>query len=66
MITGGGGHRITVTATPARHGALGTNLLSGPTIGFMLEWPGQEFGGLYISGDTVWFGGIEDVARRFR
>jgi L-ascorbate metabolism protein UlaG (beta-lactamase superfamily) len=66
VVTGDDGRRITVTATPARHGSLGSSVLSGPTIGFLLEWPGQEHGGLYISGDTVWFGGIDDIARRFQ
>ncbi len=58
--------RITVTATPARHGVPGISLLSGPAIGFMLEWAGQEHGGLYFSGDTVYFGGIDRIARRFQ
>jgi L-ascorbate metabolism protein UlaG (beta-lactamase superfamily) len=66
VVTGGEGRRITVTATPARHGSPGISLLSGPTIGFMLEWPGQTHGGLYVSGDTVWFGGIERIAGRFQ
>jgi L-ascorbate metabolism protein UlaG (beta-lactamase superfamily) len=66
VITGAESRRITITATPARHGAPGISLLSGPTIGFLLEWPGQENGGLYISGDTVWFSGIEAIAERFQ
>jgi L-ascorbate metabolism protein UlaG (beta-lactamase superfamily) len=65
-VLGGSGTRVTVTATPARHGTPGVNLLSGPTIGFFLEWPGQEHGGLYVSGDTVFFGGIKKIARRFQ
>jgi L-ascorbate metabolism protein UlaG (beta-lactamase superfamily) len=60
------GYSLTVTATPARHGTLGSNLLSGPSTGFMLEWPGQLHGGLYISGDTVYFGGLEEIPDRFR
>jgi L-ascorbate metabolism protein UlaG (beta-lactamase superfamily) len=58
--------RITVTATPARHGVPGISLLSGPAIGFMLEWSGQEHGALYFSGDTVYFGGIDKIAGRFQ
>jgi L-ascorbate metabolism protein UlaG (beta-lactamase superfamily) len=65
-VLGDSGGRITVTATPARHGALGISLLSGPAIGFMLEWAGQQHGALYISGDTVYFGGIDTIARRFQ
>jgi L-ascorbate metabolism protein UlaG (beta-lactamase superfamily) len=65
MITGAEGDRITVTAVPARHGTAGVNLLAGPTIGFVLEWPGQLHGPLYISGDSVFFSGIEKIANRF-
>lgn len=65
LITGTEGDQITVTAAPARHGTRGVNLLAGPTIGFVLEWPGQHHGPLYISGDTVFFSGIEKLARRF-
>jgi L-ascorbate metabolism protein UlaG (beta-lactamase superfamily) len=59
-----GGLRVKVTATPARHGPPGVTLVEWETTGFLLEWEGQEKGGLYISGDTVWFGGIEEIARR--
>jgi L-ascorbate metabolism protein UlaG (beta-lactamase superfamily) len=65
-VLGDAGGRITVTATPARHGVPGISLLSGPAIGFMLEWSGQENGALYLSGDTVYFRGIDRIARRFQ
>ena len=57
---------IKVTAVPARHGSLGSHLIVGETTGFVLEWPGQEHGTIYISGDTVWFNGINEIARRFQ
>jgi L-ascorbate metabolism protein UlaG (beta-lactamase superfamily) len=57
---------IKVTAVPARHGSLGSHLIVGETTGFILEWPGQKHGALYISGDTVWFNGILEIARRFQ
>jgi L-ascorbate metabolism protein UlaG (beta-lactamase superfamily) len=57
---------IKVTAVPARHGSLGSHLLVGETTGFVLEWPGQEKGALYISGDSVWFHGIPEIAKHFR
>ena len=57
---------IKVTAVPARHGSLGSHLIVGETTGFVLEWPGQKHGALYISGDTVWFNGINEIARRFQ
>lgn len=42
------------------------NWLTGPVIGFVLEWEGQSTGPLYISGDTVLFEGVRAVAERFR
>ena len=57
---------IKVTAVPARHGSLGSHLIVGETTGFVLEWPGQKHGALYISGDTVWFNGINEIAHRFQ
>jgi L-ascorbate metabolism protein UlaG (beta-lactamase superfamily) len=58
--------RVKVTSTPAQHGALITRPLAGATIGFVLEWEGQRHGALYISGDTIYYRGIDQVAERFR
>ncbi|RIH83979.1 MBL fold metallo-hydrolase [Calidithermus roseus] len=57
---------IRITATPAQHGPRIALPVVGEVIGFFLEWPGQRHGGLYISGDTVWFAGLAQVARRFK
>jgi L-ascorbate metabolism protein UlaG (beta-lactamase superfamily) len=57
---------VTVTAMPAQHGPDGTQAMTGPVTGFFLEWPGQRWGGLYISGDTILFPGTEDITRRVR
>jgi L-ascorbate metabolism protein UlaG (beta-lactamase superfamily) len=57
--------RVKVTATPAQHGALITRPMAGATIGFVLEWEGQQDGALYITGDTIYYRGIDDVAERF-
>lgn len=57
---------IKVTAAPARHGSMGSHMIVGETTGFVLEWPEQKYGALYISGDTVWFKGINEIARRFQ
>lgn len=56
--------RIEVTATPARHGPPASRMIVGTVIGFALRWDGQEHGVLWISGDTVLFEGIHDVAER--
>jgi len=58
--------KITVTAAPAHHGTLGSHLIVGETIGFILQWEGQTHGVLYISGDTVWFNGLREIGQRFR
>jgi L-ascorbate metabolism protein UlaG (beta-lactamase superfamily) len=55
---------ITVTATPCRHGPPGSRPIVGDVVGFALEWPGQEHGVLWMSGDTVLFDGVREVARR--
>jgi L-ascorbate metabolism protein UlaG (beta-lactamase superfamily) len=59
------GAKLRVTATPARHGPVGIEPLSGDVVGFVLN--GREGNGrpVYITGDTVWYGGVAEVARRF-
>ncbi|SEO61708.1 MBL fold metallo-hydrolase [Trujillonella endophytica] len=57
---------IEVTATPARHGPPLSRPIVGEATGFALRWPGQDGGVLWISGDTVLFDGLSDVARRLR
>lgn len=57
---------LTVTATPCQHAPTKEmDKASGHVIGFILQWTGQAHGALYISGDTVLFEGIEEIARRF-
>jgi L-ascorbate metabolism protein UlaG (beta-lactamase superfamily) len=64
-IDRGDGTRLFVTATPARHGPPGIEPISGDVVGFVLglERPGDA---IYVSGDTVWYEGVAEVARRFR
>jgi len=57
--------KLRITAVPARHGPPGIELIDSVTIGFVLEWPGQRRGAVYISGDTVYFRGISQIAKRF-
>jgi L-ascorbate metabolism protein UlaG (beta-lactamase superfamily) len=58
--------KLRVTAVPARHGPPGITLVDSETTGFVLEWEGQSRGALYVSGDTVYFRGIEEIGRRFK
>jgi L-ascorbate metabolism protein UlaG (beta-lactamase superfamily) len=52
-----------VTATPARHGPADGD--RGPVIGFAISLPGEAEDVVYVSGDTVWFEGVTEVAGRF-
>ncbi len=57
------GRAVRVTATPARHGPPGIEPISGEVVGFALglTTPGDA---VYITGDTVWYEGVAEVARR--
>ncbi len=55
---------IEITATPCRHGPPLSHPLIGDVIGFALAWEGQELGVLWISGDTVLYDGVREVATR--
>ncbi len=57
---------IEITATPCRHGPPLSHPIVGEVIGFALRWEGQEHGVLWISGDTVLYGGVREVADRLR
>ena len=55
---------IEVTATPCRHGPPLSRPLAGQVVGFALGWEGQEHGALWITGDTVLYEGVRQVANR--
>jgi len=55
---------IEITATPCRHGPRGLGFVFGDVTGFALRWDGQEHGALWISGDTVLYDGVREVAGR--
>ncbi len=59
------GRILYVTATPARHGPHGIEGAMGDVAGFLLglEAPGDA---IYVTGDTVWYDGVGEVAKRFR
>jgi L-ascorbate metabolism protein UlaG (beta-lactamase superfamily) len=65
-LTGRDRHVLTVTATPARHGPAGIEPLSGDVIGFVVTSAKSGRRPIYISGDTVWYDGVAEVARRFK
>jgi L-ascorbate metabolism protein UlaG (beta-lactamase superfamily) len=55
---------IEIIATPCRHGPPLSHALVGDVIGFALRPPDQETVTLWISGDTVFFDGVREVAER--
>ncbi|UBU08312.1 MBL fold metallo-hydrolase [Nonomuraea gerenzanensis] len=57
---------IDVTATPCRHGPPLSRPVVGEVIGFALTWPGQEYGPLWITGDTVYHRALREAAARLR
>jgi L-ascorbate metabolism protein UlaG (beta-lactamase superfamily) len=59
-----GGPPIVVTATPCRHGPPLSRALVGDVTGFALAWDGQRHGVVWVSGDTVLYDGVREVARR--
>jgi L-ascorbate metabolism protein UlaG (beta-lactamase superfamily) len=64
-LRGPDGRTLRVTATPARHGPAGIEPLSGDVVGFVLTFDDGQTRPIYITGDTVWFDGVAEVARRF-
>ena len=57
---------LKITATPAQHHPSWVpEFLAGKVIGFVIEFDGQDDGVIYISGDTIFFRGIEEVGKRF-
>ncbi len=63
-LTAEGKPAIEVTATPCRHGPPLSRPLVGDVVGFALRWEGQQHGALWISGDTVLYDGVREVAER--
>lgn len=57
------GSVVRVVATPARHGPDGGD--RGPCVGFVLAPRDRSDACVYVSGDTVWYEGVAEVARRF-
>jgi L-ascorbate metabolism protein UlaG (beta-lactamase superfamily) len=58
-----GDRTLRVVATPSRHGPAGME--RGAVIGFVLHFADSPQESVYISGDTVWYEGVAEIARRF-
>jgi L-ascorbate metabolism protein UlaG (beta-lactamase superfamily) len=64
-----GGSTVRVTAMPARHGPAVAAVTMPETMGSMLEFsptPGATACRIYISGDTLVFNDIREIAQRYR
>ncbi|WEH38287.1 MBL fold metallo-hydrolase [Streptomyces sp. AM 2-1-1] len=62
------GRRVRVTALPGRHGPKGAHRLLPPVMGSMWEFGAVEsepVQRLYVTGDTLMFPGIREIARRY-
>jgi L-ascorbate metabolism protein UlaG (beta-lactamase superfamily) len=64
LLEAPGRSTIEVTATPCRHGPRGIPFIIGDVVGFALRWAGQGHGALWISGDTVLYDGVRELADR--
>lgn len=58
-----GGRTMRITGTPARHGPAHAD--RGPVTGFVLTFTDALEDGIYLSGDTVWYDGVQEVSERF-
>ncbi|WP_250866782.1 MBL fold metallo-hydrolase [Caballeronia sp. INSB1] len=63
-LEGKDGKKLFITGTPARHGPVGIEPLSGDVIGFLIgvNEPGDA---VYVTGDTVWYEGTAEIAQRY-
>src|SRR5207245_192432 len=62
QVTGAAGPSLSVTAVPAQHGPDGTEHLTGPVTGFVIE---SDDVVVYVSGDNASLGVVRQVAARF-
>jgi L-ascorbate metabolism protein UlaG (beta-lactamase superfamily) len=61
-----GGVVLTITGTPARHGPAGIEKITGDVTGFVITVNHNPKFEIYFTGDTVFYEGVQEVARRFQ
>lgn len=66
MLTREGLPSLRIEATPCRHGAPLTGPIVGPAVGFTLTGEGSARPGLWMTGDTVLYGGLRRAAADLR
>ena len=57
---------ISITATPARHGPPDIEKITGEVIGFIISIKGKQNLQLYITGDTFFYEGVQEVSKKFQ
>ncbi|MEN0053805.1 MAG: MBL fold metallo-hydrolase [Mucilaginibacter sp.] len=60
------GDKVTITSTPARHGPAGIEKISGEVTGYIITVSGSANYELYITGDTVYYDGVAQVAKKYK
>jgi len=63
-VTAPGRPPLTITATPCRHGPRFSRPIAGKVVGFALHRDGEDTAALWMSGDTVLYDGLREVAER--
>src|SRR5579884_3587651 len=53
------------SALPGPLPGMALKVARGPVIGFVLQFTDDPENAIYVSGDTVWYEGVEEVLRRF-
>jgi len=66
VLSAPGKTSIEIVATPCRHGPPGSRPIVGDVIGFGLRWDGQDYGLVWITGDTVLYDEVRKVPERLR
>jgi L-ascorbate metabolism protein UlaG (beta-lactamase superfamily) len=64
-VKGLNGITLKITATPARHGPVGIEKATGEVVGFVITVVASGEDLAYVTGDTVWYEGTAEVARKF-
>lgn len=66
VVTAPSGLHLRITATPARHGPVGIEKVTGDVVGFVISVAETNRDLVYVTGDTVWYQGTREVAERYR
>ena len=60
------GREFRITAAPGRHGPPGIEKFAGDVVGFVITDVAAQRDLVYVTGDTVWYEGTIEVAKRLK